>query len=426
MPRDFLSDMNQEPVMENIPGRDFLAESESQKENLGTSAALALPRVAEDVIKGGYNLVKNIPNYFQSAKTEIPGLFSSFRNNPLHALSQAGAGFAEMGQNVFNYPHDIVNYLSQRLHLVPEDINKMVQMGRMPANTQEMINQTFGQPREAGESLLRGTIRNLPLITGVSSPLSKITGKSLSNLKNALNKIEPEKVISSIQKSHDILSQNASNIFENVGKEVQNRNIGNIPIRKDLISDIGEHLPKDKTTKAMLDKAFTGDYQGLRDLQSDLFKEGREYLKSPLKIERNRGKEIMSLRNELNDSIINHFKNTGHIDLADQLNEAKKMYANLQKTYYGKKTPLAIKNMVGENRKIPKNIMNVLSEESKAMEKLKSENPFAANQSKAYQNKLNAMKDLSTKWKILKYGSALGAGAIGAPLLYERYFEKKE
>ncbi len=129
-------------------------------ESFGEAALKAPYRVGEDVVRGIGEFAKKIPDYYQSAKTEIPGAAKILATNPGKAYNQAFGGLAELGKNVFNTPHDVINYLSQRLNLVPENINKNVQMARMPEDTQQMINQQFGEPKEPGEALLRGAYRN--------------------------------------------------------------------------------------------------------------------------------------------------------------------------------------------------------------------------------------------------------------------------
>lgn len=167
MPRDFLADDSDTPQesYQAMP-RDFLAEP--QGESKLASVALAAPRIGEDIIKSGYSAIRKIPDYYQSSKTEIPAAIEQIINNPTYAGKQATAGLAELGQNVFNTPHDIVNYLSQRLNLVPENINKMVQMGRMPSDTEGMINQSFGEANQPGAELLRGIPRNALNIGGTA------------------------------------------------------------------------------------------------------------------------------------------------------------------------------------------------------------------------------------------------------------------
>ena len=88
MPRDFLSDENSgSPINESpiFQPRDFLAEP-SQKENKLVSVALAIPRISEDIIKGGYHAIEKIPGLYESAKTEIPSALDIISKNPAENL----------------------------------------------------------------------------------------------------------------------------------------------------------------------------------------------------------------------------------------------------------------------------------------------------------------------------------------------------
>lgn len=412
---EIASDQNieQAPVSDwevvHNPNNDPVSQQDS---SYGASLLKAVPRIGEDIMRSGMGALKSIPGYYQAAKTEVPGVFNTIRNNPLSAGKQAVAGMAETGQNVFNTPHNIINYLSQRLHLVPEDINKIVQMSRMPDSSQQ-INQTFGEPNQPGEKLIRGAFRNMETLI----PAAKFGASAIRSAGNAVRPINPEKVARSIQKSHDTLNTEAGDIFSDVGKKAYQRNVSMVPLRQDLVSDIADHplIPKTAKMKEVLNKAYSGDYNGLRDLQSELWQRATKASRSPLVSEANAAEELFDLRDEVNKSISNHFHRTGHGDLAHSLEMGREKYKLLKDTYYSRKTPNAIKNLVdSENRKMPKNIMNVLSQESKPMSRIKKENPYAARKSEQYeskQNAINTLKNLGLGGAVVGGLSGLGYGA---------------
>lgn len=238
MPRDFLSDEMGSPVNESLPGRDFLQESQP-KESLSTSLAMAVPRVGEDILRGGANFLKNIPQYYESAKTEVPGAFNVIKNTPGRAGSQAMAGLAELGQNVFNTPHDIVNYLSQRLNLVPEDINKKVQMARMPADTENAINQIFGTPQQPGEALIRGIPRNALNILAakpIASALNPLKLTSGGIAKNVLKETEKQ-----IGKHTDM--------YNKIWNKAEKSGFNQVPVDQSLLNKHFEVIEKYKTPR---------------------------------------------------------------------------------------------------------------------------------------------------------------------------------
>jgi hypothetical protein len=214
MPTDFLADDMQMSQPSSQPsGRDFLAENEQPKESLGTSAALAIPRMASDAVTGLYKFAQKIPDYYETAKTEVPGALNVLQNNPRRAGSQAMAGLAELGQNTFNTPHDLVNYFSNRLNLVPKDLNQIVQMGRMPEDTQQAIDQTFGKPQQAGESLIRGLPRNALNIAGTKGLASTFNPLKLMHGNIAKDIVETG------MKNREKYTKLYTNIFNEAGKK---------------------------------------------------------------------------------------------------------------------------------------------------------------------------------------------------------------
>src|SRR5665213_801471 len=85
-----------------VPKETATQQQPLQDESFGTSAKLAIPRIVEDLAHGGMSALKSIPGYYQSAKTEVPGVLSAFENDPKHAGGQALAGLTELGHNALN------------------------------------------------------------------------------------------------------------------------------------------------------------------------------------------------------------------------------------------------------------------------------------------------------------------------------------
>lgn len=375
-------------------------------ESLGMSTLKAAPRIGEDIYRGVAGAVKAIPAYWNKAKTEVPGLIPTIVNHPVSAAKQALAGIAEMGHGVINTPASIVDYGVNRLHLLPESASKNII--RQPDISND-INSLLGTPKYPGEALIRGVGRNIQSIIPTTKIAADIAGAGV----NALRTIDPAKVAKSIQDSHDTLHTSAVNDFKNVEKGAYNRNVSSVPLRPDLISDIYDHplIPKSEKMKSILNAAYTGDYSGLRDLQSELWQRGTKAVRSPLISESNAGETLFDLRDEVNNSIKNHLINTGNRDLANMLGQGVNKYKLLKDTYFSKKTPAAIKNLVDpESRKIPNKLMDVLSQESKPMNRVKEQNPFAAKKTEQYKNKQKAIS------KLKKIGGAatVVTGAVGA------------
>jgi len=433
MPRDFLSDDNetyQPATMQKLP-RDFLAEPEPEKESLGASALYAPFRVATDIGKAAYGAAQKIPDYYNSAQSQIPGILKLLSNYPGHAPAnnarglfelgqniydtghaamQGAAGLAEAGQNIFNTPHDLINYAANRLNLFPKDINNMVQMGRMP-DSEQQINATFGSPQNPGEEGIRFAGRNALNLMGTGKLLSSATG-ALTRNKKFFSK--------EIMNTHDALENRASEGFKKVSDQFAKRNLPNVPVSPSDIEKLGEYFPKTKEATALINEAKTGNYNALRKIQSDLYKKAKDNLKSPLETERMRGSEMLEQRENINQNISDHLKNLGQHDLNNILNKARSDFSTLMRTYYHPKMNKAIVNMVDrETRKIPNNLINVLNENSKPMQALRDFHPGLESSLNTYQLKTNALNTLK------KLGVPVGLGALGGYGAMKYYGEKK-
>lgn len=263
MPRDFLSDNSQEPVTEVVPGRDFLYEDKPEQESLAGAAIKAPFRIGEDVIKGGYNLIKNIPEYARSARTQIPALLETIGERPGHALGQGIAGLAEQGQNAFNLPHDIINYATNRLNLIPQNINQKVQMGRMPADTQQMINQTFGQPIYPGEELARGIGRNSLNIAG---------GAGIAKTLNPMN-LTPGGIVNNVLKAEKQQIGAHNKYYNKIWKEADKTGFNKVPYDPNLLGPEYAFIEKfypDKSTMAIKNFMNNPLLENAQKAQSDL------------------------------------------------------------------------------------------------------------------------------------------------------------
>lgn len=264
MPRDFLADDSSTPQESfKAQPRDFLADSSQEPESKLTSAILAIPRVGEDVIKGGYEAIKKIPGLYQSAKTEIPGALDVIQQHPIHAAGQAVSGLAELGKNVFNAPHDIINYATQRLHLIPQDINQKVQMARMPEDTEQSINNVFGQPKYPGEELIRGVGRNALNLAGGLGAAKTLNPLQLTNkgiAKNVVNELNNQ-----VDKH--------SSMYNNLWDEAKEKGFNKVPYNINKL--IGNYLTIEKYTtpkqhQSLIDFANNPTLQNAQEAQSDL------------------------------------------------------------------------------------------------------------------------------------------------------------
>jgi hypothetical protein len=219
------------------------------QEGVGTSLGMAVPRMAEDLYRGAMGFTKKVPGYFQAAKTEIPGVIRTAQDHPGHLAQQALAGLAEQGQNIFNTPHDILNYAANRLNLFPKDWNEKVQMGRMP-NSEQDINSLFGTPQFPGEAMTRGTARNSLTLVPAVKAASALNPMNLSakSIANDVLKAEKQQVSSHSKRYNKIWDQADKSGFNQV------------PVDQKLLSDNLSTIEKYKTPR---------EYQSLEDFILD-------------------------------------------------------------------------------------------------------------------------------------------------------------
>lgn len=131
-----------------------------EDEGLLKSLAYAPFRVAKDVGLGAWHGLQKIPGLYESAKTEVPGLWDIAKNHKAHAAMQALAGSQEAINNLNHIPVGLTQYANQRLHLLPKAVPTF--LNKITPETTEAINQLFDKPKYQGEKLIRGATRNLP------------------------------------------------------------------------------------------------------------------------------------------------------------------------------------------------------------------------------------------------------------------------
>jgi len=407
MPTDFLmEDMQPSQPSGSMSGRDYLMEDETSKESLGTSAVLAIPRIATDIGKGAYNFAQKIPSYYEKAKTEIPGLFGGeggIKNNPMHAQMQILAGSQEGINSLAQMPLNIAKYGANRLNLLPQSIpNAIAKI--TPEDTTQSIDQLFGEPKYAGESLLRGAARNIPEFMAGE--------KLVSSLKPSGFLATQKSIKNQILNTHDALENKASSAFKKVSDEVNRKGITQVPIEQDMIEGLREYFPRTKAANKLIEDAKSGNYNALRKMQSDLYTSGKKNLGSDFEADRMKGSEMFEKREDINQAISNHLQKTGNEDLNQILNTARNDYRTLQNIYYNPNMNNAIVNMVNKDyRKIPKNLVDVLSEESNPMQALKDFHGGLENALKKYITRGKATSVLKKVAVPAAIGAAGGYGA---------------
>ncbi len=169
------------------------------------------------------------------------------------------------------------------------------------------------------------------------------------------------------------------------------------------------YFPNTKKYNSLLTQAQTGDYNALRRLQTNLYEHGKKNLGSGFEADRMKGAEMLESRNDINKAISDHLVSSGNTDLAEKLNGARKDWRTLQNTYYNENMSNSLVKMFDKNfRKVPKNLVNLLSEESIPMKNLLDFHPGLQERISRYKLGKNILG------KTLKYGvPAAGAAFLG-------------
>lgn len=220
----------------------------------------------------------------------------------------------------------------------------------------------FGEAASKGYNGIKNSLQHSDVLKNIASnPKSLLTTKkTIQN--NLLNK-------------HDFLENRASNAFNHVSSEVNARGIDHIPLEHHLPDNFFEqakhYFPNTRASVDLLSAAKTGNYNALRKMQGDLYKRAKKNLSSQFEADNLKGAEMLEKRNDINQTISNHLQATGHHDLSKLLDEARNDWSTLQKTYYNENVSNALIKMFDKNvRKIPKNLVNMLSEESIPMQNI--------------------------------------------------------
>lgn len=272
---------------------------EPPQESLGASIGYAIPRVATDLIKSGYNAAQSIPSYFEKAKTEYPGFFNTLLTHPASLAGQGLAGANEAINTMAQLPLKMSQYGSDRLHLIPQGVTNAIQH-ITPEDTSNAINSVFGQPQYPGEAMFRGLLRNVPSLYGAS------------RIGEAMPPLTKWGATQNLNKARTLAND---------------RNIGQMNIDPNIVEDARQFLPNTTPYRNTLDAAQHGDYNSLFGLQSDLGKNAGGYANSLFSAaERSHGRAGLQTRNDLLNAIHENLQSQGHQDVSDLLRQGQNDY----------------------------------------------------------------------------------------------------
>lgn len=226
------------------------SQQQTPNESMGASVLKAPFRIGEDLYRGAGAAIKGLPDALRQGRSELSGITDTMQAHPGHLLGQAGAGLAELGENLFNSPHDLANYATNRLNLIPQDVNQKIQMGRMPADTGNMIDKTFGTPDFPGEKLTRGTMRNALNIIGAGSVANAINPMNLTAKSIANDVVKTEKRQVGLH----------NDAYNNIWNQAEKTGFNQVPVDTNQLKNNLAIISKYKTPR---------EYQSLKNMVND-------------------------------------------------------------------------------------------------------------------------------------------------------------
>lgn len=396
------------------------------------------------------NAFENMPPLFQFMAKVFPNMKKPVSQGFPEKATAMGRGFTDIGQGAKQAGLQVGEHLGA---VQPGSAEKYTQQAnaerdqyeKMPGS-QDVLNKTirsatqmspllaFGLPAAGAETLAgkalwgglggaaEGTTEFLPDEKNRQAKIIERAGEgtalgvlpSVANkaiegpayIKSLFSKANPKQWMSNIQAAHNKLLNQSSDIYNYIKNEVNPRGVGVIDVGKDLIDQAKKYLQKTDAVKSLIKRAESGDYHALHEIQSDLGKRGYKSTQHELNSERNKRFEMLDVREKINKSIRDKFEDHGHGDLSKLLDEASDKYKKMKEVY---ESIPAIKKLVGKNKEIPQNPMELFSKESDPMKRLLAEHPEIPKGLDELTKK-EFMKKLLTRSAV---GGALGVGGIG-------------
>lgn len=345
----------------------------AEKFNIGVEGT-GLPNFARGFFQTGSDTIRGAGNLIPGVNIPNP----HFSETPIREVNPALQRTMDLLGNVFGYVPAAV---------AQEGIQGLKALGKVPSAVRSIgTGAGIGaaiSPEERGMGAIGGAI-------GGAIPAAFETIQKLKTKNNP---------IQAIQNKHYNKVRSASDKFNFVANAAKDLGISRMPIKKELFSEIEKKMPDKKSIKLVLDKAKSGDYQDIRDLQSSMFEQAKKHQASDNVADQNLGDHLMELRDELNSDLKQHLINEDAPQLANTLQEAMNEWRKINELY-GKNR--AVAKLVGPDKHEQKNIMEVLQEKSEPMKLFRLHHP-EIEQSIKYEKYDKQMK------KGLKYLSAIPA-----------------
>ncbi len=276
---------------------------------------------------------------------------------------------------------------------------------------------SLGTPGDAGDRAL--ATGGALALGGAGKVAQKAAEKVPEFMSGLFNSSTPELLAESVQKPHDVLQSSANELYGQVRNAIKNRNI-QTPINPEIIEQVKEYFPKNaRSYKDLLERAQNGDYEAIHKIQSSLYKKGTKAISSDDLAMENQGEDILDLREKINEELNNHLIQGGHLDIAHVLSQGRKLYSELQNTYFPKNLKKAIGKMVHPDiRHVPENVEKIFTENSKPMREFLERHPEVAKHVQNLVKKNKAQKRLNS---LIMKGGGAGVATLAGKTIYDLF-----
>ena len=308
----------------------------------------------------------------------------------------------------------------------------------IPQQVASGVGQTIPALMSGGPNILTQSLSGFGLGTAQADPGNRLQagaenaltsgflGKTLPFLSRLTGSVffpgTTEDIAKNVQSVHDSIDQSAAQGFQDVSKDIYDRGANQVPLTLDTMNDISGaiksgYFSTKKANTTLLNNALSGDYNSLRDLQSELWKKGTKATSSDSIADNNMGDEIFDLRDRINNSISNHLINTGNTDLNNTLQNSMGQYKYLMDTFYNKNIPNSLKKLVApEVQEIPDNLGKIVQKKSLPMNAWRDavnqmpKNSWLGAESSPFSQNIQSYNLRNSIWPTLK---GIGYGGVG-------------
>lgn len=395
----FPDEGGEESSIPKTPFNDRESEPMKMKERIDSKSVMA------DLVHGLGKALRQGTDFAVNTPGMVSSLAKHFKEHPLstlkHEAGQLAAGTADTGKDIANLGLSLassaVKHLDPLSTALMERQGKHIEVPQIPEDTG--IEKALGlEPTQKEDRLVRA----LPELYGAGKLLAKPFGNAVKAFKSP----DLKGALKETQAKVNAVSEKQGKIFDLVENTLQRKGKNLVRVDKDVIDNAKRFMEKTPEAKDLIKRAQAGEYKALRALQSDLRLKAEKALANGLSTETTKGREMLSTRKQINDSITQHLDNVNEKRLAKLLNKTRDAYRDVQETYFS--SP-ALARVFGGSQKIPKNPMTLLTEDSTEMTKFFKAHP-ELKEMMAKELKVKRNKKIATGLA----ATALGGGTAGA------------